>query len=154
MAVTGGSRARVEVEGLEQALSKLGTIGRTIARNQTKGIMLDAIEPIRVAVKAAAPVGPTGNLKRSIQKQIWEHDKRRNRIDAEVYSKRPEGAHAHLVEFGHRIVTGGKLGKGGRVVGSVPPHPFMRPAYDQTKDLATRIANDKIGDLIKREWSR
>lgn len=32
--------------------------------------------------------------------------------------------YAHLVEFGHKIVVNGK------VIGTVAPHPFMRPAWE------------------------
>ena len=40
----------------------------------------------------------------------------------------PDGAHGHLVEDGHEEVLFGK-----RTGRRVPPHPFMRPAVDQTR---------------------
>lgn len=42
-------------------------------------------------------------------------------------------SHAHLVEYGHALVKGGKLGKGGKVIGHVPPHPFIRRSRDAVK---------------------
>ena len=40
--------------------------------------------------------------------------------------------HAHLVEWGHALIKGGKRtvhgNVGGEVIGVVPPHPFMRPS--------------------------
>lgn len=39
--------------------------------------------------------------------------------------------HAHLVEFGHAMVT-----KHGREVGTVTAHPFLRPALDANMNLA------------------
>lgn len=36
----------------------------------------------------------------------------------------PAGAHGHLVEFGHRNGINGQ---------PVPPRPFMRPAFDETR---------------------
>lgn len=52
----------------------------------------------------------------------------------------PLGHIALWVEYGHRQVTGGRLtkeGKGpGRLVGTVEPHPFMRPAFDASADAA------------------
>ena len=39
----------------------------------------------------------------------------------------PAGAHGRLVEDGHAIV------RGGQTVGRAAPHPFMRPAFDETK---------------------
>ncbi len=42
----------------------------------------------------------------------------------------------HLLELGHLIVKGGKLGQGGRVVGFVRPHPFLAPAWRANKNRA------------------
>lgn len=46
------------------------------------------------------------------------------------------------VEYGHRLVRGGRLaskknksGKG-TVIGQVPPHPFLRPAFEAAADAA------------------
>jgi thiamine phosphate synthase YjbQ (UPF0047 family) len=65
----------------------------------------------------------SGDLSKSIKVQmrrgergIWEA--------ARIGPTWPLGAHGYLVEFGHALV------KGGRVIGSVPPHPFARPAAD------------------------
>lgn len=45
--------------------------------------------------------------------------------------------HAHLVEYGHVLVKGGKKtvqgNVGGKVIGHVPPHPFMRRSRDSIK---------------------
>jgi hypothetical protein len=53
---------------------------------------------------------------------------------------------AALVEFGHLLVKGGKLRAGrrkrkatvtvGHVIGHVPAHPFLRPAFDSSKEEA------------------
>jgi hypothetical protein len=58
--------------------------------------------------------------------------------------------HAHLVEFGHDEVKGGrkvasksdqaKGVKPGTVIGHVPPHPFMRPAVNAV------VAGGPLGD--------
>jgi HK97 gp10 family phage protein len=44
---------------------------------------------------------------------------------------------ARWVEYGHRIVRGAKLRKGGKHTGDVPAHPFIRPAYEATRQAVT-----------------
>lgn len=49
----------------------------------------------------------------------------RNReADAVVYLVRAKAPHAHLVEYGHAMVT-----RSGNTVGYVPAQPFLRPAF-------------------------
>lgn len=80
--------------------------------------------------------------------------------------------HAHLVEFGHRMVVGGtvprigvKAGKTprarnpkntgkGRVVGQVPPHPFVRPAEDANKASVLATVSQELVIGTKREIDR
>lgn len=65
----------------------------------------------------------SGDLAKSIARQmrrgergIWEA--------ARVGPTWPRGAHGYLVEFGHALV------KGGKVIGNVPAHPYVRPAAE------------------------
>lgn len=60
----------------------------------------------------------------------------------------PAGAHGHLVEFGHEEVLFGRA-TGRRV----PPHPFMRPAADTTKDQQLDALNDAVRAGIEKEAS-
>ena len=53
-----------------------------------------------------------------------------------VYASAP---HAHLVEFGHVMVVRGK------VVGEVPPHPFLRPATQARMEEAV----ERFGRVIQ-----
>lgn len=57
---------------------------------------------------------------------------------------------ARFVEYGHRIVRGGRLRKGGKHVGDVPAHPFIRTAYEATRDeVATTIATTLATEIEK-----
>lgn len=49
-----------------------------------------------------------------------------------------KGAHAHLIEFGHRLVGGGR----------VPPHPFLRPAWDSKKDEVLAVMRAEIWNTL------
>lgn len=55
--------------------------------------------------------------------------------------------YAHLVEFGHDIVT-----HDGRIVGHVGPHAFMRPAWDEAGgEVALYTFSDVMQDGIATE---
>lgn len=62
--------------------------------------------------------------------------------------------YAHLVEYGHRMVVGGKLGQGGRIVGFVPPHPFMRDAFDATEQQMKDRFFKWVNRGLQREWRK
>lgn len=83
-----------------------------------------------------------------------------------LYSIAP---HAHLVEFGHRIVTGGsasrvtstgiakraRAGTGkGKVGGRTRAFPFGRTAFEKTKDQIVRNLIERIGSGILKEANR
>ncbi len=62
---------------------------------------------------------------------------------------------ARWVEYGHRLVRGGRNRKGrggpGRVVGSVPSHPFIRPAFEAAEGAAVEaFAEGLKAELRKR----
>ena len=75
---------------------------------------------------------------------------------------------AHLVEFGHRLVVGGRLGRrralksgprkgeitgGGRVIGQVPAYPFLRPAADENAETAVRLIGSTLGPEIEAAFA-
>jgi hypothetical protein len=56
----------------------------------------------------------------------------------------------HLLEWGHRMVVGGKLGQGGRSVGFVPGTRWMTRAYDSRKrEAASRIESEIIRGVMR-----
>ena len=101
----------VNLKGFEDALDE---INRAIDANceEVAEVVLDE------ARASAAFDDKTGKLRKSIKMKESKFD------DGGfiVYSNAP---HAHLVEFGHDQI------KGGRVVGHVEAHPFLRPAKEK-----------------------
>jgi HK97 gp10 family phage protein len=69
-----------------------------------------------------APKGPTGNLKASIKTKFSP-----DQLSAEVGPTHGKGSHAHLVEFGHKLIIKGKYR------GHVPAKPFMTPAAEEER---------------------
>lgn len=62
---------------------------------------------------------------------------------------------ARWVEWGHRLVRGkSRRGKPGKVIGDVPAHPYIRPAFDANEDLAAaEVANavmDGVDDMVQQ----
>jgi HK97 gp10 family phage protein len=85
----------------------------------------------------------------------------------------PSASHAHLIEFGHAIVARGpdrdragekaarkaaraagkkyrspKGGRGGPVIGHVPAHPFLRPAWDSTRQQVLDRFTKNVREVI------
>lgn len=62
------------------------------------------------------------------------------------------GYHGHLLEYGHKLVSSKRSGK--RLIGFVKPYPFMKPAFEQTKDqVQSNITNSierKLMSFMRR----
>lgn len=104
------------------------------------------------------PGSVTGNLKRSIGHRVRRYG---GFFLIVVGPTWPQGAHGHLVEYGHRI-SRTKLATGflagirnrGKVLGQVPPHPFAWPAFNQTRGQVETIRNSELGRRIELEAAR
>lgn len=136
---------RFTLRGDEELMRKLRRLPRHIARTVLIDALKQATEPIEAAIRARAPVGPTGNLEASVGTRVRVH-----RSDFAALHVGPFAPHAPLVEFGHQQ----KRVKGGPVIGHVPPHPFARPAFDQVKDQAARAAVRHLQRGVEREAVR
>lgn len=74
---------------------------------------------------------------------------------------------AHLIEYGHDVVRGGKkknlwmgntktnrLQGMARVVGHAPAYPFVRPAMEGCGDKAREILAKEIGAGLEKAWAK
>lgn len=66
--------------------------------------------------------------------------------EAVVYNDAP---HAHLVEDGHQLVKGGKLSKGGHVIGFVQGKHMMEKTRNEYKDIVPERFEKMIDDILK-----
>lgn len=81
-------------------------------------------------------------LRDTISVVVREYGKRTHATIGPAY---PAGSHGHLVEFGHEEILFGK-----KTGNRVPPHPFARPAFDESKGKATQaIVESLSSDLLK-----
>ncbi len=106
--------------------------------------------PFVRAVKRQTPVGPTGNLKRSIS-----HDIKKYRGGQLVYayigpSWWNRGRHGHLVEYG----TKRRINKRGQNRGIMPMNPFLTPTFLANKSgLETALAAS-VAANVEKIWGK
>lgn len=66
-------------------------------------------------------------------------------------SKQPTN-YAHLVEYGHKWVV--MRGKKVIAAGTKAPQPYMRPAFDTSKDEIQNVIAETIGAAAAKEWKK
>jgi HK97 gp10 family phage protein len=112
-----------------------------------KAAHADAAKPLVSAAQSLAPLGKTGNLRRSIGVERISLKKTNEVGLVRVGPRRKsgyKGFHAHLIEYGKTNRDGSRTN----------PQPFMEPAFNQTKTIveggiATSIGK-KLNAFIKR----
>lgn len=82
--------------------------------------------PLVRAVKANTPVGPTGNLKRSIARNTRKYRGGKLVFGFVGPNWWNQGRHGHLVEHG----TTARYTKTGKSTGVAQPRPFLKPVFD------------------------
>lgn len=143
----------VRVSGADEILRNLNRLPPQVRRQHLLEAVKPGAEVIKRAVEEKAPRGegdatykgqPIGHLADSIVVEGEVMDD-----DAVIYKIGPDKHHfyAPFVEFGHAIVrvtnriknaAGRTIRRETQELGQVPPHPFMRPAYDESKNEAER----------------
>ena len=124
----------ISVEGIAELQAEMRKLGDSVAADKVEPLLMEGAQTVRDTAKLAAPVGPTGNLKKSLVAKFLPSiafDKPRSALAGFDRKKAP---HAWLVEFGSpgRYAKKGKYK--GRYFGPMPANPIMRNAWDSTKD--------------------
>lgn len=126
--------------GKDEFSRTLLELAKSLPNEKTEPIMMEGAKIVAAAAKAnAAQVTKrkTGNLLKGINTKFLRQISNYPRSTAAV-SNAP---HDHLVEYG----TAPRRQKNGRYTGSMPAHPFFRPAVDTNKG---RIQNQ----IIEKFW--
>jgi HK97 gp10 family phage protein len=141
----------IKTEGFTELVNDLATMaqalsddqGATQFRKTATGILNDAAEPTLAAMVRMAPVreGPKGGtLRRALKKGKVLTRKGGGGYTIKIGSQKGDDAYyAGWVEFGH-----------GGPHGPAAPHPFMRPAYDATKEQAYGIIRERLNEEINK----
>ncbi len=123
---------KTEIIGTKELMNKLEKINQGLKKAAQESVLKQA-EMVRDRIESKAPVGPTGNLKRSAIAKLMP--KKANYPPIAIAGiDRKIAPHAHLVEYGH----GGPH--------PAPAHPFFRPAVSETLGKAKENLE---GDLKK-----
>lgn len=152
----------------EKALRKvLNQLGPRIARKVTRGALSKAADPIvRAARQNAKRLGSRRVAKGRTRKGVYLIEMRSGHQLARAIGKRvktytaqgviyvavgprfPQGAHGHLVEYGHKP-SGWYAKQTGATY--IPPQPFLRPAFDAHKRQALTLATQHHRANVERE---
>jgi HK97 gp10 family phage protein len=133
---------------LDRVLKELAEVNKGAARSALRESLQTAARPVVAAARTKAPKR-SGRLKRSMGTQV-RRVKGGLAVAIGPRTKGKSGArHGHLVEFGHRLV------RGGRVVGHVPARPFLRPAWDaEGGEKALKRLAKELGPRIVKHAER
>jgi HK97 gp10 family phage protein len=151
--VTGISEITAKFEALRQVVREGGV--SNAVRKASKVMAREMNERANVLVvhrKSSTALDP-GALKGSIRVSVRKY--KNGIVIALIGPKGYPSRVAHLVEYGHRLVKGGKSRVGpkgavgeGKEIGDVPEHPFLRPAYEATAQRVLEAFNDEIKLLV------
>lgn len=129
-----------KIEGVDRLVRRLGILSDSVAREHLIAAAMEGAELIRAGAAERAPKD-TGRLAESMLAEPWAE---RSNAHRAVVRIGPDKDHYYglYVEFGHAV----KFGRSARVVGHVPPHPFLRPALDENRRKVRAV----IAGALKR----
>ena|GEM_PF-7040298 len=165
--------ARVSSKAITHLAQKLGQIDRKAARKALRAAVNEASKDVLATAKSLVPVR-TGTLRKSLGRKVYTRrggavaiavigPRKGYRV---VVNGRPVNPvnYAHLVEFGRReVVAGTAKGKPtgkkflankgagqffGKRVRSVPPRPFLRPAWEQHKARVVKLVIARMKEAL------
>lgn len=111
-------KADFEINGMDVFEKNTEKLADSISHKNMGGSLFKRAEMLRDRIRDKAPLGPTGNLKRSPMAKLMPE--RRNFPAVAIAGiDRVIAPHAHLIEFG---------------TSRAPAYPFLRPAVDEMKE--------------------
>lgn len=125
-------KLNMSLDGVDELNKKVERMQQNLSYENMEKIMLESAEEVKKGLVAAAPVGPTGNLRRSpIAKAMPKS--RAPVVIAGI--DRKIAPHAHLVEFG---------------TVKMPAQPFFRPTWDGLRGKVNKDIASKTGKAVEK----
>ena len=123
----------VKIEGLSELSKQLQELAKAGDPEKVEPILMKGAKKLADAIRDRAPLGPTGNLKKSVKA------KKLKPLGSEPASAaaavdRKIAPHAHFVENG---------------TSRAPAHPFFRPAVDSTMPEVEREVVSELEKLVE-----
>ena len=122
----------VTLENQDIVSKSLAKLAEAIDEKATLDVMQTAANNLAENVRTAAPLGPTGNLKKGIVAKVFK-EQRKGDPSSFVGIDYGIAPHAHLVEFG---------------TVKAAPHPFFRHTIDTSKESVRRDISDGLKKVI------
>jgi HK97 gp10 family phage protein len=145
--------ATFKLEGFKELDEALGKLPKATAKNVLKRTLNKAADPIDEDASAAAPVGPTGKLQRSV---ITGTRLTRSQRGARA-SVQLDGSFRSASKNYVEVHVGTALSRGlFQEFGTFKddPQPFMRPAWEGNKMKALDIIKVTLGAEIEKAAKR
>jgi HK97 gp10 family phage protein len=136
---------RLRMEGLAELNRALAELPKATRRNALRRVLQKAAQPTADMAQGLAPRGETGILIGSIvvSTQLTRRHRgaKQNEVEVHIGPAGGRGAlnYASFVEFGTKDATA---------------HPFMRPAWDASKDGALNTIKTMLGNEVERAAAR
>ncbi len=133
---------------LEEALNQLP---KSMGKSALRAVLKKAAKPVVSAAKLYAPV-LSGDLRDSItvgSSLVRSRKRFQQKVGAAqvfVGPTWPKGAQAHLIEFGHRLVS-----HAGQFIRHIPAQPFLRPAWDENKERVLQIISVELWSILLKK---
>jgi len=137
-----------QMEGIEELENDIRTAIEECPKQLKKGLN-DIANDFRKSARKRTPDykhhkgNPKLKLKRCYGKWAFVQD---DKTGVLIYNSAP---HFHLVERGHQLVRGGKLGGGGKVVGFVPGQHMMEKTKDEYEEIVPERFEKILDDILK-----
>lgn len=138
--------ALFEIEGLDELVNTMDLVSKNYPKEVKKFMRSEGTKlKNRTVKKAKSTVGSkTGNLIKGIKRGKYYKYSQNNADSIRVYSSAP---HAHLIEYGHDMVT-----HSGKKVGRVQGYHIFKTAADEfegTYESDCEKFADKIAEQLK-----
>ena len=134
------------VTGLKECIEMVEEAPRNIVMLGYARALAAGIYVIAEAVVSRAPV-ETGDMAKALVINVEINQTSLNGMAEMGFGKQDHVA--MWVEYGHRMV-GHRPGK--KVLGDVPPHPFMRPGFDASAEAAIGAFIESLSATLKSEY--
>ena len=120
----------------DEVIAALDELDRKASRGSIQKALAAVGKFLKPKVKAAAPKGPTGNLRRQVRyKRVRGQADQIGGVVVRSFAR-----HAHLVSLG----TGARFTRNGAFRGSMPSNPYVSRVADQNEEAALRIAEAEL----------
>jgi HK97 gp10 family phage protein len=153
------SKLTVNMEAIRERMESTAQRKAVVAGARVIGAAMIERTPVLIEKTSGSDSLEPGEIKANIKVRTRMEDGKPVALVGPSGMGRGIGKIAHNVEYGHRMVTGGKsklniaglLDGGGKVhTQDVPAHPFLRPAYEASANLALDAMAVSLAEDLKK----